>query len=74
MYFCFFLCPASTATAPASLVANAERDGARMSGHVASNTSTFPHCHGTKVVPSGLFPSDHLAPGDREPLLLLMSI
>ena len=61
-YFCFFLRSASSATAPASLVASVMWDGANVSGHVASHTRTRPPFHGTIVAPSGCLPSDHEMP------------
>ena len=48
-YFCFFLHSASSATAPASLVASVMWDGANVSGRVASHTRTRPPFHGTIV-------------------------
>lgn len=57
-----FACFGSAATAPASLTANNECDGARVSGHMASQTRTFPHFHGSIESPSGLFPSDQKRP------------
>ena len=57
-----FLRSASSATAPASLVASVMWDGANVSGHVASHTRTRPPFHGTIVAPSGRLPSSREMP------------
>ena len=56
-YLVFFLSSANAATAPASLVALATYEGAKVSGQVASQTNNLPLFHGTTVMPSGRFPS-----------------
>ena len=51
LYFAFFLFSASLATAPAPWLARMEREGARVSGQVASQTRVFPPLYGTRVWP-----------------------
>ena len=58
----FLFRSASSAIAPASLVASVMWDGANVSGHVASHTRTRPPFHGTIVAPSGRLPSDREMP------------
>ena len=50
------------ATAPGSLVALARWEGAKVSGQVASQTSSLPLLQGTSVIPSGRFPSERNKP------------
>ena len=57
-YFSVFLSSAFSATFPASWVACIRYEVAKVSGHVASQTSKRPACQGASVTPSGLFPSD----------------
>lgn len=57
-YFRIFRRSASAATALDSDLAMGRYEGAKVSQHVASQISSFPHSHGTKVIPSGLLPSD----------------
>src|SRR5207237_2588458 len=47
----------SSAAAPGNLEVLIMRDGARVSPHVKSQTKDLPRLHGTRVIPSGLFPS-----------------
>ena len=42
--------------------ASSTYEGAKVSKHVASQTSNFPRFHGTNVIPSGRFPSTQLTP------------
>ena len=48
---------AKEATAPASEVALAKYEGAKVSEQVASHTNSLPRSQGTIVMPSGLLPS-----------------
>ena len=56
-YLDTFTCSACAATTPAPLTAAGRCEGANVSGHVASHTNNFPHCHGRMEHPSGRFPS-----------------
>ena len=61
-YFVFFRLSAATATIPGPHAASSTYEGAKVSEHVASQTSNFPRFHGTNVIPSGRFPSTRLTP------------
>ena len=61
-YLVFLCCSAAATTAPASLVASARYDGAKVSGQVASHTKSLPLFHDTTVIPSGRFPSERQIP------------
>ena len=61
-YLAFFCCSACSATNPGSLEAKAMCEGARVSGHVASYTSTRPQLQGMIDVPSGCLPSEQHKP------------
>lgn len=54
-YLVLFLFSASSATAPASLVVCVLYEGARVSGHVVSHTSTFPPFHWMMDEPLGSY-------------------
>ena len=57
-YLVLLRCSAAAATPPASPVASARYDGAKVSGQVASHNRSLPLFHGTTVIPSGRFPSE----------------
>ena len=57
-----FSCSAFKATAPASLGASVTCEGAYVSGHIVSHTSTFPDFHAMMEHPSDRFPSDLHSP------------
>ena len=61
-YFVFFRLSAAAATIPGPRAASSTYEGAKVSEHVASQTSNFPRFHGTNVIPSGCFPSTRLTP------------
>ena len=62
VYLLRFLCSAFMATAPATLAALDSCEGAYVSGHIASHTSTFPYVQGMIEHPSGCLPSDLHSP------------
>ena len=57
-YFSAFLSSSFSATISASWVAWVRYGMAKVSGHVASQTSKRPACQGANVTQSGLFPSN----------------
>ena len=57
-----FCCSACSATNPGPLEAKAMCEGARVSGHVASHTSTRPQLQGMIDAPSGRLPSERHKP------------
>ncbi|XP_063371172.1 uncharacterized protein LOC134659460 [Cydia amplana] len=59
-------CSAASAAAPALEEVPGRWDGARVSTHVASQTSGRPSLQGTSVMPSGLFPSSRASPVGRD--------
>ena len=61
-YLAFFCCSARSATNPGSLEAKAMCEGARVSGHVASHTSTQPQLQGMIDAPLGRLPSEQHKP------------
>ncbi len=60
---CAYLADFLDATPPAFKVARLSYEEAKVSGHVASQTRGWPELQGTRVMPSGLWPSEHERPG-----------
>ena len=61
-YLAFFCCSACFATNPGSLEAKTMWEGARVTGHVASHTSTRSQLQGMIDTPSGHYPSEQQKP------------
>ena len=69
-YFADLRASALAATVPASTADCITWDGARVSGHVASQRRHRPLDHGMRVTPSGRLPSPRFSPGgSRRPEL-----
>src|SRR6218665_1615032 len=63
LYFMFLRSAAISAAAPAVAAVAGKYEAARVSITVASHIRLQPACHGIKVRPSGLLPSDRSKPG-----------
>ena len=62
IYLATFLSSAAAASALVLMDAMSRYDGAKVSGHVASQTNGLPFFHGTMVTPSGHLPSERSRP------------
>ena len=61
-YFLFLCCSAWEATEPASLTDSPRWEGAKVLGHVTSQTNARPRFQGVMEAPSGRLPSDRHTP------------
>src|SRR5206468_2649972 len=70
-YLADFLVSAKAAAAPGSAADRSIYDGAKVSGHVASQSKHLPLDHGTRVAPSGRLASVRAKPGGSRTAAML---